>query len=296
MILIPIFAFGQEVVAVDSGYVEVKKGKLFYKIFGEGEPVLFINNGGGFASKNYEIYADLLSKNCMFIMFDQRGTGKSIQLFNGMIRRSWIAKDLEVLRKHLKLEEWIVFGNSGGGNFASYYASRYPQRTKKLILASSPKISNNFFESDTQRFKVANIDNLSDKEYEIYEKLVKLTDKVEPDQELLGRCRLAMQGRYYVSKPENYDKAVDWLFKFKFESNSFLQDVNVRKMKHRLSYFHNPVLIIHGQGDFFNIACPLENEKIFNKVKLSFIEDCGHLIIFDQPEQFVKEFEAFIEG
>jgi len=231
----------------------------------------------------------------MFIMFDQRGTGKSFKTFNGMVRRSWIAKDLEVLRKHLKIEEWIVFGNSGGGNFASYYASRYPQQTKKLILASSPKISDNFFESHTQIFKVANIDNLSDKEYEIYEKLVSLTNVVEPDQELLGRCRMAMQGRYYVSKPENYDKAVDWLFKFKSEGGSSHQDINVRKMKHRLSYFHNPVLIIHGHGDFFNIACPLENEKIFKNAKVVFIEDCGHLIIFDQPEQFVKEFEAFIE-
>ena len=73
-IFFPIFSFGQKAVAVDSGYVEVKKGKLFYKIFGKGEPVLFINNGGGFSSKNYEIYADLLSKSCMFIMFDQRGT------------------------------------------------------------------------------------------------------------------------------------------------------------------------------------------------------------------------------
>ena len=72
--LFPILSFGQ----VDSGYVDIKDGVIFYRVFGEGEPMVFLNGGPGFSSEGYEMYAKTFaSKKRKVILFDQRGTGKS---------------------------------------------------------------------------------------------------------------------------------------------------------------------------------------------------------------------------
>ena len=67
---------------IDSGYVEIKNGVLFYRVFGEGEPVVFLNGGPGLASNGYEVYATELEEKRQVILFDQRGTGKSLETKN----------------------------------------------------------------------------------------------------------------------------------------------------------------------------------------------------------------------
>jgi proline iminopeptidase len=74
------------------------------------------------------------------VLFDQRGCGRSrphasspeTQL-SGNTTGNLIA-DIELLRMHLNVERWLVFGGSWGSALALAYAERFPTHVTELIL------------------------------------------------------------------------------------------------------------------------------------------------------------------
>lgn len=113
--------------------------KTFYTTFGKGEPILIINGGPGMNSEGFSYLAQQLAKENQTIIYDQRGTGKSVlkELNSKTITMKAMVNDIESLRKHLKIEKWIVLGHSFGGMLASYYATLYPNNISMMILSAS---------------------------------------------------------------------------------------------------------------------------------------------------------------
>ena len=69
------------------------------------------------------------------ICFDQRGAGKSTP--TGSIQHNTtqhLVADVEVLRTHLKIENWLVYGTSWGSTLGLAYAQAYPKRVNALVL------------------------------------------------------------------------------------------------------------------------------------------------------------------
>jgi proline iminopeptidase len=72
------------------------------------------------------------------ILFDQRGCGRSLpfgELENNTLPD--LIADMERIRQHLKLENWILFGGSWGATLALAYAQRHVKRVQSLILRGS---------------------------------------------------------------------------------------------------------------------------------------------------------------
>ena len=74
------------------------------------------------------------------VLFDQRGCGRSTPHASepdidlaGNTTANLIA-DIELLRQHLDVERWLVFGGSWGSTLALAYAERYPDRVTEMIL------------------------------------------------------------------------------------------------------------------------------------------------------------------
>lgn len=70
-----------------------------------------------------------------FIYFHQRGAGKSTPL--GETRNNTtdhLIGDIECLRRHLKVEQWLVTGGSWGSTLALAYAEAHPDRCLGLLL------------------------------------------------------------------------------------------------------------------------------------------------------------------
>jgi proline iminopeptidase len=44
--------------------------------------------------------------------------------------------DIELLREHLGVERWLLWGGSWGATLALAYAERHPQRVAEVVLAS----------------------------------------------------------------------------------------------------------------------------------------------------------------
>lgn len=131
--------------AVKVGTLELEQGwSLHYEESGnpDGLPVVFVHGGPGFYS--------LDTDHCWFdptkyriITFDQRGTGRSkpsAQDHNvpattfASLTIQQLASDMEKLRDHLKIKQWLVFGGSWGSTLSLFYGQEYPERSLGLIL------------------------------------------------------------------------------------------------------------------------------------------------------------------
>ena len=120
-----------------EGYLAVPGGHtLHYEIHGKANPtVLMLHGGPGGGIQRGPIH--LYTPYFRVITFDQRGCGKSTPFGSLENNTTWdIVEDIERLRKHLKVENWIVTGGSWGTTLALLYAEKYPRVVKGLILRS----------------------------------------------------------------------------------------------------------------------------------------------------------------
>ena len=69
------------------------------------------------------------------VLPDQRGAGRSTPNAELRENSTWeIVEDLEKLRAHLGIEQWLVMGGSWGSLLALCYAIKYPHAVSGLIL------------------------------------------------------------------------------------------------------------------------------------------------------------------
>ncbi len=109
---------------------------MYWEVSGNphGKPVLFLHGGpGAGASPAHRRFFD--PRHYRIVIFDQRGAGRSAPL--GELKDNTtphLIADMEVLRKHLNIDRWLVFGGSWGSTLALAYAEAHPDRCSGLIL------------------------------------------------------------------------------------------------------------------------------------------------------------------
>lgn len=111
---------------------------MYYEVHGSptGKPVVVLHGGpGGGLQRSQLAHFDL--KRWRVIMFDQRGCGRSTPrgLDSLKANTTWdLVRDIEILRKHLGIDKWAVFGGSWGTTLALAYAETHPSSVAGLIL------------------------------------------------------------------------------------------------------------------------------------------------------------------
>lgn len=100
----------------------------------EGIPVLFLHGGpGSGCGEHHRRYFD--PDIYHIILFDQRGCGRSEPL--GELQNNTtqdLVRDMEAIRQHLDIDQWLLFGGSWGATLALCYARDYPQFVRAMIL------------------------------------------------------------------------------------------------------------------------------------------------------------------
>ena len=100
----------------------------------DGLPVVFLHGGPGSGCEDFHARFFNPDK-YRIILFDQRGSGKSIP--HASLHKNHtqaLISDIEVLREHLNIEQWIVFGGSWGSTLALAYAQAHAQQVLGLVL------------------------------------------------------------------------------------------------------------------------------------------------------------------
>lgn len=105
----------------------------------DGKPVVFLHGGpGGGTSPWHRRFFDPAVYR--IVLFDQRGCGKStphVSAPDADLRHNttWhLVADLELLRRNLGIEQWMVFGGSWGSTLALAYAQTHPDMVTELVL------------------------------------------------------------------------------------------------------------------------------------------------------------------
>lgn len=99
-----------------------------------GLPVLFVHGGPG-GSTNGDLRSFFNPEKYRIILFDQRGCGRSQP--HASLQENTTAhliEDMEHIRTHLDVDEWLLFGGSWGATLAILYAQAHTKRTLGLIL------------------------------------------------------------------------------------------------------------------------------------------------------------------
>lgn len=120
-----------------SGYLQVTPPhSVYWEECGnpDGFPVLFLHGGpgAGFSAGHRRFFDPRFYR---IVLIDQRGAGKSRPNAEiaGNDTQSLIA-DLEVLRRFLAVDQWLLFGGSWGSSLALAYAQAHPAVCAGLIL------------------------------------------------------------------------------------------------------------------------------------------------------------------
>jgi 3-oxoadipate enol-lactonase len=118
---------------MENGFKECNGQKLYYKIHGEGEPLLLIMGLGG-DSTAWMLQIPAFSKYFKVIVFDNRDVGRS-SLAKTAYTIADMAEDTAGLMNALGIQQANVLGGSMGGFIAQELVIHHPGRIKKLVLA-----------------------------------------------------------------------------------------------------------------------------------------------------------------
>ncbi len=123
------------------GHLDVGDGQqVYWELSGnpDGKPVVFLHGGpGGGTDPAYRQFFDPAAYR--IVLFDQRGCGRSTpHVADGadlsVNTTDRLLADIEMLRDHLDVERWQVFGGSWGSTLALAYAQKHPHRVTELVL------------------------------------------------------------------------------------------------------------------------------------------------------------------
>lgn len=100
----------------------------------EGIPVVFLHGGpgAGSTSKHRRFFDPEFYR---IVVLDQRGAGRSRPL--GEMQNNTtplLISDLERLREHLNIKQWLVFGGSWGSTLSLAYGETHPERCLGFVL------------------------------------------------------------------------------------------------------------------------------------------------------------------
>ena len=115
--------------------------RLAYHRAGDGDPLICVP-GGPMQASAYLGDLGGLSAHRSLVLLDLRGTGESDAPADPRTYRlDRQVEDIEALRAHLGLETIDLLGHSAGGSLAVLYATRHPDRVRRLVLITpSPRV------------------------------------------------------------------------------------------------------------------------------------------------------------
>ena len=120
----------------ESGYSEVNGMKMYYEIYGQGDPLVLIHGGGSTIQTTFEKIIPLLARNRKLIALELQAHGRTSDR-NADLSFEQDADDVAQLLKNLGIGKADFFGFSNGGTTTLQIAIRHPEKVNKIILASA---------------------------------------------------------------------------------------------------------------------------------------------------------------
>jgi pimeloyl-ACP methyl ester carboxylesterase len=116
-------------------YAEVNGINLYFEIHGTGQPLILLHGGLGSGEMFGPTLTELVQQH-QVITVDLQGHGRTADIDRPIDIRL-MADDIAALIDHLKLDKPDVVGYSLGGGVALFTAVKYPDKVRRLVVASA---------------------------------------------------------------------------------------------------------------------------------------------------------------
>lgn len=121
---------------VKSGYADVNGLKMYYKIYGNGKPLVLIHGGGSTIQTTFGRVIPLLARQRQLVAVEMQAHGRTSDRENELSFEQ-DADDVAALLKELHISKADIFGFSNGGTTAIQLVIRHPGLVDKVIAASA---------------------------------------------------------------------------------------------------------------------------------------------------------------
>ncbi len=267
--------------SLEKKYSETLKAKntlnvdginISYKEYGKGSPLLLLHGFLG-SSEDYSLIINELSKNNKVIAVDLPGFGLSDKKLNYDYSKRNMASTLYKFMNKKGYKNFMIMGNSMGGEVALNMAYLYSKNVDALVLIDSGGYLN-----EKKAFSIMSPNILLNY---LTQKIVfrkYFYDNSKINKEIFEKDYLL--NSYIPSK-------VLWNFNKCDDSGSIKE--NIKEIK-------CPTLIIWGDKDK---AIPVNYAYKFNNdIESSttvILENCGHMPCLEKPDILLKEFNRFLK-
>jgi pimeloyl-ACP methyl ester carboxylesterase len=249
---------------------------LHYKEIGEGKPLVILHGLFG-TSDNWQTHAKKLGEYFRVILVDQRNHGHSP--WSEDFTYEHLADDLERLIVHLEIEQFILIGHSMGGKTAMYYSQKYPNRLEKMVVVDIGikryPMHHNEIIKGIKSIDLSNIASRSAAEHAML-----------PFVDSYGVRQFLLKNLYWIEKGK-----LAWRMNV---------DVLEREMEEILAPIPTievwtPTLFLRGAMSNYILDEDWDAiEEIFPDATLETIENAGHWVHSEQPEEFIEKVLGFI--
>lgn len=156
-----------------SGYAQINGLRMYYEIYGKGEPLVLIHGGGSTIQSNFEKVIPLFAQNRQVVAVELQAHGRtSDRGIPSSFEQD--ADDVASLLETLNIPQADFLGFSNGGTTVLQIAIRHPKIVKKIMVCSALAKRNGVFEGFWEFMKQAKLENMP-------EPLQKAYLKVNPD-------------------------------------------------------------------------------------------------------------------
>jgi pimeloyl-ACP methyl ester carboxylesterase len=129
-------AMNKETKNTSGGYAEVNGLKMYYEIHGAGKPLVLIHGGGSTIGTTFAHVLPELAKTHQVIAVELQAHGHTADIDRPLSFKQ-DADDIAELLKQLGIHSADILGFSNGASTTLEFAIRHPEKTNKIIVAST---------------------------------------------------------------------------------------------------------------------------------------------------------------
>ncbi len=267
--------------------IEVNDVQYHVKVVGEGEPLLLLHGFTG-SGEDWTPFLEDWKNNHQLLIVDLPGHGQTQcpdDLENYSMEATVYA--LDQILNELKIESAFVLGYSLGGRVALSFAMTYPSRVKELILeSSSPGLATEEERLDRQQRDNRLADRILEEGIQAF---VDYWEAIPLFQTHLTYLSSEQRARLHVSRLNNSELGL---------ANS-LRGIGTGVQPswwENLNQFEVTTTLIVGQLDAKFVKIAEEMFRLLPDGELVVIEDAGHTVHLEQPEEFSQTVQNILHN
>ena len=281
-----------------EGFIDVKGGKVWYRINGTGtKPALLLLHGGpGSSSYGLENLKEL-SNDRPVIFIDQLGCGRSSRITdNSLMTIENYVEQLEQIRTALHLEKFYLYGHSWGTMLGIDYYIKYPKHIKSIIF-SSPLFSTEMWTKDADTLIASLPDSIQSH--------IRINEKNKTYNNPKYQDAVTLYYKNFLRRTERTKEQSDTsklfsgstVYEFMWGPSEFTATGNLLKYD-RLAFLSNikvPTLLVAGEFDEARPSTIQHFQTMIPGAEFKMIKNSGHATMQDNKVEYLATLKAFLD-